>query len=252
MMPITKVGDLGNDTLVGVGGELNYLFGDTDTTLEGATGGNDTLTGGANGENYIYGDALNITGGAAAGGDDTLTGGRNSINHLYGDAGTMGAPSTGGNDTLIGGVGGVNYLYGDAANANGPPHGGDDRLVSAANTTDHMWGDFESLTSPAVEFGNDTYVFGPNNGTDFIYDFHKGEDIIEIDASAIPTQAPIPANAAQHAARNFPDTFEELDIQELDANGDSTTDSVIQLGGSNTVTVLGVTGLTDTDFNFVI
>jgi hypothetical protein len=75
----TRVGTLGDDTLVGVKGEPNDLWGDTMGTLSGGSGGsggNDILIGGANStDNHLYGDANAIMGMAAEGGDDTLTGG---------------------------------------------------------------------------------------------------------------------------------------------------------------------------------
>lgn len=42
----TQIGDLGNNTLVGIDGEANDLFGDAFVLPPSITGGNDTLTGG--------------------------------------------------------------------------------------------------------------------------------------------------------------------------------------------------------------
>jgi hypothetical protein len=209
----TLVGDFGNNTLVGIKGEDNLIYGDTSGQQSGQM---------------------------SIGGNDTLIGGTNSNNTLIGDADSMASPVTGGNDTLIGGKGGTNTLIGDAVTSIGAaPTGGDDRLVSAANTTDHMWGDFQSVNGGPPIFGHDTFVFGPRNGNDYIYDFHQGEDIIEID---IPTKG----------AGQFPTTFADLNIEQVDANADSITDSVIDFGGNNSVTVYGVTGLVDTDFQFFV
>ena len=139
----------------------------------------------------------------------------------------MGDPARCGNDTLIGGIGGTNYLYGDDV-------AGNDILVSAARTTDYMWGDFASNAGGTDVGGHDTFVFGPHNGNDFIYDFHQGgEDFIEIDAKK-------------------PETFTDLNIQVVDANNDGTMDSVIQFDSHDSVTVYGVTGLQDADFHFVM
>jgi hypothetical protein len=106
-----------------------------------------------------------------------------------------------------------------------------------------MWGDFQNVSGGPPDFGHDTFVFGPHNGDDFIHDFHSlvggiQEDIIQIDASKAPG--------------NFPETFLDLNIQEVDTNGDNLLDSVIDLGGNNSVTVLGVIGLTASDFDFLI
>jgi hypothetical protein len=232
---VIRVGDFGNNTLAGVKGEFNYLYGDNDVSYSGATGGSDNLTGGANATNYVYGDAPDIMGIGASGGNDTLTGGANSTNYLYGDAETMTGAATGGNDTLIGGKGGVNHLYGDAVSPGGPSTGGNDRLVSAANTTDNMWGDFGSVSSYNTVFGQDTFVFGPRNGNDYIHDYHQGEDIIEINS----------VRGVQ--------SFENFNIQTVDVNGDGQMDnSVIHLSANDSVTVYGVTGLTAADFNIVV
>jgi hypothetical protein len=51
----------------------------------------------------------------------------------------------------------------------------------------------------------------------------------------------------------FRKTFSDLDIQEVDTNADNIPDtSVIDLGGNNSITVLGVIGLTATDFDFIL
>jgi len=140
----------------------------------------------------------------------------------------------------MGGVGATNTLIGDAISSTGAvPTGGDDRLVSAANSTDNMWGDFQNVNGGPPSFGNDTFVFGPRNGDDFITDFHRFEDMIEIDASQ--SNGP------------FPTTFAELNIELVDTNADSINDaSVVHLGAHNSVTVVGVTGLTADDFNFIL
>jgi hypothetical protein len=99
-------------------------------------------------------------------------------------------------------------------------------------------------------FGHDTFVFSLNNGNDLINDFHQGEDIIEIDTSPIPTPAAghIPPQAQiSHAGNQFPETFSDLNIQEV--NGSS---SIIHFDANNSVTVAGVTGLTAADFHFVV
>jgi hypothetical protein len=252
-----KEGTLGNDNLTGIKGEANDIYGDALAGSGGSFhGGNDTLTGGAKSPlNNIYGDAYSING-PGTGGDDTLIGGANSENHLFGDAYSIsGGPGNGGNDTLIGGKGGVNYMYGDSHDAGpGPTHGGNDTLVSAPGTTDYMWGDFFSPSgSPASTFGNDTFVVGPNNGNDTIFDFQQGQDHIEIDSSLagfLPTQATdhMSPNAVDNipaGAGNFPTSFADLNVQEVNEN------SVIQFGTNDSVTVVGVTGLTADDFQFV-
>ena len=143
-----------------------------------SAGGDDTLTVGAGSvENRLYGDGFSMQHGST-GGDDVLMGGADATtNRLYGDARSM-ISSTGGDDTLEGGANStINYLFGDADLAIGVTCG-DDRLVSGTKATDHMWGDFQSQDESTG--GNDTFVFGPNGGTDYIYDFHRGEDVISL------------------------------------------------------------------------
>jgi hypothetical protein len=212
------------------------------TTLIGGPG--DQILPGVNNEpNTLYGDAVELGGHGETGGNDTLIGGNNSTNTLYGDAENMFGPSTGGIDTLIGGVGGTNTLYGDAFSASGPVTGGGDRLVSAANTTDHMWGDFDSIGGPASG-GADIFAFRQDNGIDFINDFHLLEgDKIEI--GTLPAQAAekIPDKAKDHIPLL---EFSDLNIQEADGN------SVIQFDANDSITVVGVTDLTESDFLFVV
>jgi hypothetical protein len=202
---------------------------------------------------------------SAQGGDDTLTGGDNSgayeSNHLFGDAASMSDFAQGGNDTLTGGDnsgsgGGVvyNFLYGDAQTMSGSAQGGDDRLISGINATDQMWGDAEFLLDSATG-GNDTFVFAGAFGQDLVNDFHQGEDIIKFSGFY-----KIPADAVEHLPADIPPRrsvafcchFSDLTIEIVDTNSDNVLDSVIHFDASNSVTVLGVTGLTDADFQFVV
>jgi Ca2+-binding RTX toxin-like protein len=248
----------GNDILTGGANSNNFLEGDADL-LEfffgnNSAGGNDILTGGANSTNYLIGDADEVL--ISTCGNDILIGGANSTNYLFGDArgdATFGSleNSVGGDDTLIGAIGGVNYLIGDAFALTGTGSGGNDRLVDAANTTDVMWGDFQTPVDPG-KGGHDTFVFGPNNGNDYIYDFHHNEDIIEIHK--------FPTNAAEQAAQHIPPhaqshvagSISKLDVVEVDADADGTMDSVIHFDANNSVTVYGVVGLTAADFDFMV
>jgi Ca2+-binding RTX toxin-like protein len=167
----------------------------------------------------------------STGGDDTLTGGSHATNILVGDARYM-YSSQGGDDTLTGGANGAtNYLYGDAEKMYADSTGGNDRLVSGANATDQMWGDF-AVTDGTATGGHDAFVFGPSNGTDFVNDFHHGEDHIELDGFGALS-------------------FANLNIATIDANSDGLMDSIIHFDSSDSVTVYNVTGLTAADFFFV-
>ena len=118
----------------------------------------------------------------STGGNDIITGGAVAYNVLTGDAGSVrDAQSTGGNDTLVGGANSPsNTLVGDFGEVLAGATGGDDRLVSGVNSPDQMWGDFQNVISGSVEGGHDTFVFSANSGNDLVYDFHQGEDIIEL------------------------------------------------------------------------
>jgi hypothetical protein len=55
----TQVRTFGNDYLIGVDGETNIIWGDTDGIMSHSTGGNDILIAGAHSPlNEVYGDAL--------------------------------------------------------------------------------------------------------------------------------------------------------------------------------------------------
>src|SRR5262245_32888673 len=115
-----------------------------------------------------------------------------------------------------------------------------------------MWGDVE-VNLGSFTGGHDTFAFRPKNGNDFIYDFHRGEDIIELGGffkGKIPEQAA--AHLPPQAASKLLQSFANLNIETLDTNNDTVADtSVIHFDANNSVTVVGVIGLTAADFNFV-
>src|SRR5262249_23702407 len=102
------------------------------------------------------------------------------------------------NDTLTGGRSANNQMFGDAYAMSGSSHGGDDTLISGLGN-DYMWGDAQfingvlaSPTSPTgdVTTGADTFVFGPNNGTDFVGDFRQSDgDKIDVSAYGFTSMA---------------------------------------------------------------
>jgi hypothetical protein len=207
-------------------------------------GGDDTLTVGAGSvENRLYGDAFSMF--SSTGGNDILTGGANSFsNALVGDVALLDA-SLGGNDILTGGANSRNDLVGDAITAQNGAVGGDDRLVSGTNATDYMWGDFQRIFGSATG-GNDTFVFGPDNGTDYIYDFHKGEDTIELSGFDFP---PIPDTAWEHMpAKVFSHVLEKVTGVRIETVG---ADTVIHFDDNNSVTIFNVTNLSGSNFDFV-
>ena len=91
-----------------------------------------------------------------------------------------------------------------------------------------MWGDWKF---GSVDLGgDDTFVFPDDFGTDFIGDFRQGEDRIEFDAVGFGS-------------------FGDLDIDEV--GSDTIITSAVDLAIMDSVTVVGVTGMTMDDFMFV-
>jgi serralysin len=90
-----------------------------------------------------------------------------------------------------------------------------------------MWGDGEKLGLD-VKTGSDRFVFAPGNGADVIADFESGKD--DIDLTAFGT-------VGIHS-------FDNLTLALTD------TGTVIDFGSDNSVTVLGVTALSETDLIF--
>jgi hypothetical protein len=176
--------------------------------FDSARGGNDKLTGGDNSgsglvDNFLSGDAIHMSG-LTQGGNDELTGGDNT------GTGTV-----------------TNFLRGDAFRMSGSAQGGNDRLISGANATDHMFGDAEFLLDSATG-GNDTFVFGGAFGSDYVHDFHQGEDTLEFHVAGVSG-------------------FGDLDIE---FNGSDTVISTTA-SATDTVTLVGFAGtLTDSDFLF--
>jgi Ca2+-binding RTX toxin-like protein len=229
----------GRDILIGGNHASNLIRGDgqeVSTTVDLA---DDRIIGGRHSTNDLAGDGNLLS--LASGGDDLIRGGAHSENTLQGDARYL--FSQGGNDTLIASHTGSNELYGDAYQMLNPAFGGDDRLISGRGD-DHLWGDAkfrsgiylgeatedEWLEDPPVTDdttgGADTFVFKLGNGDDTIHDFEQGKDIIEL------------------CLIGKLDAFDDLSIAQ---DGD---DSVIDLGCGDSITVIGVDELGESDFDF--
>lgn len=140
-------GNAGNDTIQGGDGNDIVYGGDDNDYLLGGNG-RDRLYGNA-GNDTINGDAGNdiLYGGA---GDDSLNGGEGR-DRLYGDNG---------NDILLGDMGN-DILYGGA---------GDD-LINGGEGSDRLYGNA----------GSDIFVLASGMGTDTIYDFEDGIDLLGLD-----------------------------------------------------------------------
>jgi hypothetical protein len=93
---------------------------------------------------------------------------------------------------------------------------GDDIIVGVDGTDNLIYGDTDGTLSSPATGGNDT-ITGGANGT----------------------------NTILHISQ-FLETFSDLNIEVVG------TDSVIHFDANNSVTVLGVTGLTASDFHFVV
>ncbi|MCP5083008.1 MAG: hypothetical protein GY948_15085 [Alphaproteobacteria bacterium] len=171
----------GNDVLKG-GNRTDYLRADAYQMLDTSRGGDDVLEAGA-GADYLYGDADNLYH-DTSGGDDVLNGGDGN-DYLYGDGVNMSSNAAGGDDDLKGGAGN-DFLYGDAYSMANSTAAGDDRLEGGAGN-DHLYGDGASLAT-TITRGVDTFVFNGAHGSDIIYDFEVGRDVLEfqnIDGSTL-------------------------------------------------------------------
>jgi hypothetical protein len=248
----------GNDVLTGGIGVVNGLIGDAESMSDHTRGGNDVLIGGAGSttDNTMLGDAVNMSGHArggndliiggcdairnivnadgfsmtdySVGGNDVVLGGDGAIlNNLRGEGLVMSGHATGGNDVLIGGdgAGTTNTMTGDGRTMSDFAVGGNDTLVSGTGI-DNMTGDGAIITGPNVTTGADTFVFRPGNNADSVFDFRQ-TDHDRIDVSA----------------------FGFDDIGDLNISVGS--DTVIDFGGGNSVTLVGFTDpLTASDFIF--
>ena len=184
-----------------------------------ATGGNDLLRS-ERGAAHLVGDGLFLSGNAQGGSDKLQDLDGSSV--LAGDGESLTDEARGGDDSVKGG-GGADTLYGDAAELALNSIGGDDVLWGGVGN-DKLYGDAVVIGSDATG-GFDRFVFRPGDGQDTIGDFEQGKDLIDVRRLSF-------------------DSFAELTITD-DGSG-----SVVQLGGVNQVTVLGVTGLAAADFLF--
>jgi hypothetical protein len=166
---------------------METIYGDTEGTLETRAKAQ-TLTGVSGENNYLYGDAFLIDDGR--GGNDVLTGGNLSqLNYLYGDASKL-SESQGGNDLLIGGDFSLyNFLYGDAVVMSNSRGGND--VANGGNNSDfnYIYGDsFQIFNSQG---GNDVLMGGINSGSNLLHgdanymdDSQGGNDVLTGDANS--------------------------------------------------------------------
>jgi Ca2+-binding RTX toxin-like protein len=183
-------GGLGSDLLAGVENLRGGAFEDQlkgnagDNRLEGQDGadrlyggdGLDTLYGGA-GRDYAVGGAGNdvLYGGDETGAGDTWLSGAAGDDIVYGGGGSDRLDGDDGVDALYGGLG-DDYITGGS---------GADVIDSGAGT-DSLFGGADA----------DIFDFNPGMGTDNIYDFTNGEDILQIDPLFGMTVAQVVAAAS--------------------------------------------------------
>lgn len=216
------IGNFLGNTLLGNGGN-DYGFGDSGNDYLQGNQGNDVLEGGE--------------------GDDTIEGGKDN-DTIQGNQGNDFVNGNNNNDLVLGGKG------------NDTVHGGKDNdTVNGNNDDDVVFGDFGNDTvrggkdqdqlfgGPGDDIlygdlgndiltgneGRDVFAFEPGSGIDTILDFELPGaalgDIIQIAASMIGTREQ--ALAALHYVGN---------------------DAILNLGGGNQVTIIGVSGMTVDDF----
>ena len=221
------LGSAGANVLTGGDGDDALSGDDGNDTLRGGTGA-DRLDGGKN-EDMLYGDD----------GGDTLYGGQQT-DRLYGGAGndlligdTDWVSSLAARDTLDGGDG-DDILIGDGLNMTATGVGGADTLIGGLGN-DVLYGDAVNMAAGARGgadkltggAGADRFVFAPGSGADEITDFTRGgAEADHIDLSA------------------FDIAYEALHFTTSSAG------VTIQLGGTDTIFVRGVTALDQADFIF--
>lgn len=267
----------GNDLIRGGSGCWeNKIYGDAENMNEFARGGHDLIKAG-DGTNFhtIYGDAATMSDNTRGGNDLILGGADTNYTSLYGDASILSGNARGGNDIIFAGstttTFGSSVIYGDAGELRDNARGGSDVLHSGTDD-DIMWGDGRIVGEGAVG-GCDTFVFYIDNGEDTINDFEQGKDKIDFSNVLLDLPWDIPVDSLPQKIIDvlIDISLFDADFGSLDTNGNgildendenvsysaSDEDTIIDLGsanggepGQNTVSVLGVIGLTEADFIF--
>ena len=194
--PPTRLGPLGNGSLLGSDGDDVLLGGKGSDTLNGGKGGDllaswggsDSLNGG-DGDDTLFGeeddDALN-----GDQGEDKLYGGLGN-DELHGGVGNDSLDGGGGKDTLYGGVGN-DSLHGGYQDDTLYGGSGDDTL-SGSHGHDWLYGGsgddiltggypyvFHTARRGPLSM-KDTFAFGAGHGSDLIMDFEDGVDRISLE-----------------------------------------------------------------------
>jgi Ca2+-binding RTX toxin-like protein len=176
------VGDIGADSISGGNGNDSLYVDASDTFIDGGAGHDAAyITGGASMTIDLAATHIEFVADFVPGGsDDTIDGSGTSANlEVYAGAGT---------DAILGGSGN-DFLWGEAGNDTISGGAGNDTLVGGTGAdrltggpgTDALYGNSGNGGDGAV----DTFVFTPNWGTDFVFDFEHGVDKLDLTAVGI-------------------------------------------------------------------
>lgn len=160
----TLLGGNGNDWLSGIGGN-DYLSGGN---------GNDTLLGGDGNDLIDGGNGTDTIDGGA--GDDSITGG-NDNDTISGGAGNDVLQGDNGNDSLNGGDGNDRLEGGNGDDVLLGGAGGDVLLGQNGNDILNGGAGDDVLTGGN---GNDIFTFTDLGGADYVTDFKRGQDRIDL------------------------------------------------------------------------
>jgi Ca2+-binding RTX toxin-like protein len=178
----------GNDVVVADTGVDNVNAGDGDDTVYADN--TDTIQGGVGRDALFITDSANPAGlniNTATAGfefviDVTAAGGNDTINGATATAG-LEAYGQGGTDTITGGSG-IDFLWGGTGNDIIVGGANNDTLVGEAGAdtltgglgVDNLYGNAGGGADGAL----DTYRFGDNWGTDFVFDWENGTDRLDL------------------------------------------------------------------------
>ncbi|MEZ2233373.1 choice-of-anchor L domain-containing protein [Microcoleus sp.] len=143
----TARGGKGNDVILGDGGS-DSLLGDQ---------GNDSICGGE-GDDTVYGDIGSALPVGVVGGQDQVCGGEGN-DLLFGNEGSDTINGDAGNDTILGGKDSDSLVGGE----------GDDLLIGDEGSDTLLGGG-----------GRDLFFLTSGQGSDTVYDFRKGEDLLSL------------------------------------------------------------------------
>jgi serralysin len=206
----------------------------TETATVSGTDGNDRLSGTASDDVVDGGDGNDILEGRA--GNDVVRGSTGN-DKIWGDyKGNNGAP--GGDDALYGGDGDDSML-GQKGNDTISGGDGDDTLKGqAGDDWLHGGAGDDSLIGGG---GGDRFVFAPGFGNDTICDFGKGADTIDLSAFAIGGFTTIDDDGDGRI-----ETGEGGDVFSVFVG----SDTVLDFGGGNILTIQGASELRADDFDW--